>query len=53
MMKLNWKKIVAGTMSGFMALSAIVTTGAVQHVNAQETLIVSAAGVADQELQIM
>lgn len=47
MMKLNWKKIVAGTMSGFMALSAIVTTGAVQHVNAQETLIVSAAGVAD------
>lgn len=45
-MKLNWKKLAAGVMSATMALSAFATTASVVSA-AEETLVVSAAGVAD------
>lgn len=44
-MKLNWKKLAAGVMSTAMALSAFSPLATVNA--AEETLIVSAAGVAD------
>lgn len=48
-MKINWKKLVSGSLATVFALSAVVSTaGAITEVSAEgETLVVSAAGVYD------